>query len=81
MHPQTQVQDKSERLFLNSIPSEYSRAAYKKYLHKYLELVGYPDLSSLLSKEHKVIENQMIEFIISLKENGMKRAAIYNSTK
>jgi integrase len=81
MHAQTQVQDKSERLFLNSIPSEYSRAAYKKYLHKYLELVGYPDLSSLLSKEHKVIENQMIEFIISLKENGMKRAAITNYIK
>ena len=81
MQAQTQLQDKSERLFLNSIPSEYSRAAYKKYLRKYLEIVGCPDLSSLLSKGHKEIENQMIEFIISLKEQGMKRAAITNYIK
>ena len=81
MQVQTQVQDKSERLFLNSIPSEYSKAAYKKCLHKFLELVGYPNVSSLLSKDHKEIENEMIEFIISMKEQGMKRAGITNYIK
>ena len=81
MQLQTQIQDKSERLFLNSIPSEYSKAAYKKYLRKYLELVGYPNVSSLLSKGHNELENQMIEFIISMKEQGMKRAAITNYIK
>ena len=37
-------------------------------------------VSHLLNKDHKEIENQIIEFIITLKEKGMKRAAIFNYT-
>ncbi len=38
------------------------------------------DVTELLAKDHKVIENEIIEFIIRSKENGMKRAAISNYT-
>ncbi len=35
-------------------------------------------VSELLTKDHKEVEKQIIEFIISSKENGMKRGAISN---
>jgi integrase len=50
-------------------------------LDKYLQIVGYKDLSTLLSKTPKEIENDLIEFIISLKERGCKRSTIANYVK
>lgn len=38
------------------------------------------NVSDLLTKDHKQIENQIIEFIITSKEKGMKRGAISNYT-
>ena len=38
------------------------------------------NISELLTKDHKEIERQIIEFIIASKEKGMKRAAIANYT-
>ena len=38
------------------------------------------NVSELLTKDHKEIESQIIEFIITLKEKGMKRSAIANYT-
>jgi integrase len=71
----------SERLFLNSVSSVYTRNQYKVHLQKYLEICGYKDLSELLSKDHIQIENELIHFIISCKEKGMKHAAIMNYVK
>ena len=68
-------------LFLNSVASNYTRTAYKFYLKKYLDLCGYSDISELLARDHKQIENEIIEAIMSFKEKGMKRAAIANYTK
>ena len=78
-----QTENKNERLFLNSVASVDSRKAYKIYLHKYLEIVGYRDndLTELLSRDHKQIESEVIEFIITSKEKGMKRAPITNYIK
>jgi len=74
-------QIQSERLFLNSVASKYTRTAYKFYLQKYLEICGYKDTTELLARDHKQIENEIIEVIITFKEKGMKRAAIANYTK
>ena len=38
------------------------------------------NITELLSKDHKEIENQIIDFIITSKEKGMKRIAISNYT-
>lgn len=76
-----QEQIQSERLFLNSVGSNYTRTAYKFYLKKYLDVCGYKDTTELLARDHKQIENEIIEVIITFKEKGMKRAAIANYTK
>jgi hypothetical protein len=36
------------------------------------------NVSELLTKDHKEVESQIIEFIIQSKEKGMKRSAISN---
>ncbi len=70
----------AERLFLNSLPSPYTQRCYKVYLSKYLDHYGMKNVTDLLSKDHKQIENQIIEFIITSKEKGMRRSAISNYT-
>jgi hypothetical protein len=70
-----------ERLFLNSVSSPYTRSQYKVHLQKYLQICGYKDTAELLSKDHIEIENQLIDFIISCKEKGMKHGAISNYLK
>jgi hypothetical protein len=74
--------DSSERLFLNSINSPYTKKVYKTYLTKFLVFCGMNNnnVSELLEKDHKEIEKQIIEFIIQSREKGMKRAAIMNYT-
>jgi hypothetical protein len=51
------------------------------YLQKYLHISGYNDTAELLSKDHKQIERELIEVIITLKEKGMKHAARMNYIK
>jgi hypothetical protein len=65
-------QSREEKLFFNSFSSEFTKTNYKVYLDKYLQVVGYKDLSELLAKQPKEIENDLIDFIISLKERGCK---------
>lgn len=68
------------RLYLSSLNSDYTRKCYKVYLDKYLQIAGY-NLSELLAKQPKEIENELIEFIISLKESGSKFSTITNYVK
>lgn len=74
-------QIQSERLFLNSINSKYTQTSYKFYLKRYLEICGYKEMDELLARDHKQIENEIIEVIITFKEKGMKRQAISNYIK
>jgi hypothetical protein len=67
------------RFYYNSLNSNYTKANYKVYLEKYFKTVGYPNgLADIKSKSPKDIENDLIEFIISLKERGCKRETIVN---
>ena len=43
--------------------------------------MGYNDTTELLTRDHKQIENEIINVIITFKEKGMKHAAIANYTK
>jgi integrase len=72
---------KQERLFLSSVSSIYSRRAYSYFLHNYLKQVNCPNLDQFLSRNPKEIEDELIDFVISSKEKGMKRAAIFNYIK
>ncbi len=66
-------------MYFSSISLPYTQRSYRTYLQKYLKLYGIKRVSELLTKDHKEVEKQIIEFIISSKENGMKRGAISNS--
>jgi len=72
--------DNVERLYYSSISSPYTQRLYRIYLQKYLAFYKIKEVSELLKKDHKEIESQIIDFIITSKENGMKRAAISNYT-
>ena len=48
--PQPQLkQSREEKLFFNSLSSEFTKTNYKVYLDKYLQVVGYKDLNELLA--------------------------------
>jgi integrase len=70
----------SERLYYNSIKSPCTQHLYRVYLQKYLAFHGMTNVSEL-NKDHKEVESQIIEFIITSKEKGMKRDAISNYTR
>jgi hypothetical protein len=61
---QPKHQSREERLFFNSFSSEFTKTNYKVYSDKYLQIVGYQNLSELLAKQPKEIENDLIDFII-----------------
>lgn len=69
-----------ERLFYSSISSPYTQRVYRTYLQKYQTSYGMKNISELITKDHKEIERQIIDFIITSKEKGMKRVAIANYT-
>lgn len=72
------------RIYLNSLNSDYTRTAYRFYIRKYLQITGYSDIEQFLAKAistPKEIENQLIEFVISLKESGSKFSTIVNYVK
>jgi site-specific recombinase XerD len=72
------------RLYLSSLHSDYTREAYRFYINKFLKTTGYKDIDHFLAtakKEPKSIEDQLIEFIISLKETGSKFSTIVNYVK
>jgi site-specific recombinase XerD len=71
---------KAERLYYSSLSSSYTQRSYRTYLSKYLAFYGMKNITELLSKDHKEIESQIIDFIITSKEKGMKRIAISNYT-
>jgi site-specific recombinase XerD len=74
----------SLRYFLGSLNSEYTKTAYRFYINKYLQITGYDDIEKFLEKSRnnpKDIEDQLIEFIISLKESGSKFSTIVNYVK
>jgi hypothetical protein len=80
--PTTHDYSPEARFFYNSLNSNYTRANYKVYLEKYFKTVGYSNgLANFKSKSPKEIENDLIEFIISLKERGCKRETIGNYVK
>lgn len=70
-----------ERLLLNSVKSPYSQKKYTDNLRKYLRTHGYDSADQLLSKGHKEIENEVVDFIITCKDKGMRHAAILNYVK
>src|SRR6476659_1037160 len=80
MQVQQSTTSNAERLYYSSISSPYTQRLYRTYLQKYLAFYGMKDVDELLTKDHKEVESQIIDFIITLKEKGMKRAAIANYT-
>jgi hypothetical protein len=64
------------RLFSNSIKSGETRKSYTFYLKKYLAFVGDNDL--FFENNPRSIERVIIDFIISMKNDGKSYFAIHN---
>ncbi|HEY7227030.1 MAG TPA: site-specific integrase [Nitrososphaeraceae archaeon] len=69
-------QQQSYILFSSSIRSDETRKTYTLLLKKFIEYLGESDL--LLGNDSKQIEHKIIEFIMTLKEQGKQYSAIRN---
>jgi integrase len=65
-------------LFLNSIRSEYTKKVYTVTFQKYQEYIG---VDLFCRNDPKLIEHNIIEFIVSLKKRGLGFSAISNYLK
>lgn len=63
-------------LFSSSIRSDETRKTYTLLLKKFIEYLGEGDI--LLGSDSKQIERKIIDFIMSLKEQGKQYSAINN---
>lgn len=64
------------QVFLNSLRSSATLRAYKTFFKKYEEFMGENDL--LCENNPRLVEEKIIEFIISLREKGLSHSAIRN---
>jgi len=64
------------RMFYNSFRSEQTRDVYALYLKKYMEFQGLDFLSCEINA--RVIEQQIIDFIIKMKEGGRGYSTLHN---
>ena len=64
--------------FLNSIKLDETRKKYSTYFKKYLELQGLSD--PFCQNSPKLIESQLSNFIIEMKNKKMSYSAIQNYT-
>jgi integrase len=71
-----QEQEQHVEFFLDSIKSEQTRIKYSSYFRKYLEITGISN--PLAEKDSRVIERQIIDFIIKMKKEGKSHGAIHN---
>lgn len=67
---------KKIKLFLQSIKSEETRRTYIVYLQKYLQFPG--SIKIIAHSNPRKIEDHIISFIISMKEQSKSYAAIHN---
>jgi hypothetical protein len=71
-----QEQEQDVEFFLDSIKSKQTRMKYSSYLKKYLETTGID--KPLVEKDPRMIERQIIDFIINMKKRGKSWGAIHN---
>ena len=69
-------QQQSYRLFSSSIRSDETRKTYTLLLKKYIEYLDESDI--FLENDTKRIEHRIIDFVMSLKEQGKQYSAIHN---
>jgi integrase len=69
-------QEQDVEFFFDSIKSEQTRIKYSSYFKKYLEITGISN--PLAEKDPRVIERQIIDFIIKMKKEGKNWGAIHN---
>lgn len=63
-------------LFFDSIRSKQTRIKYSSSFKKYLEITGI--VNPLEEKDPRIIQRQIIDFIIKLKKEGKSHGAIHN---
>ncbi len=69
-------QQQSYRLFSSSIRSDETRKTYTLLLKKFTEYLGEMDI--LFGNDSKQIERKIIDFIMTLREQGKQYSAIHN---
>ena len=69
---------KAYRFFLNTIRSPETRKKYIFYVNKYLEYLDCYDADTLLQKSPRLMESELIEFIINLRDQNKNYYTIQN---
>jgi integrase len=64
-----QKDDKTIKLFKESIKSDFTRNAYVLYVRKYMQHLGVSNADLLLKSDSKTIQQELIDFIIFLKKD------------
>jgi integrase len=71
-----QKQEEEIDLFFHSLKSKETRIKYSSYLKKYLEIAGIEN--PLSERDPRLIERQIIDFIIKMKKEDKNWGAIHN---
>jgi len=71
-----QKQEEEIDLFFHSLKSKETRIKYSSYLKKYLEITGIEN--PLSERDPRLIERQIIDFIIKMKKEDKNWGAIHN---
>ena len=71
-----QKQEEEIDLFFHSLKSKETRMKYSSYLKKYLEITGIEN--PLSERDPRLIERQIIDFIIKMKKEDKNWGAIHN---
>jgi hypothetical protein len=71
-----QKQEEETDLFFHSLKSKETRIKYSSYLKKYLEITGIEN--PLSERDPRLIERQIIDFIIKMKREDKNWGAIHN---
>jgi integrase len=67
------------RNFIETVHSPFSRISYKNSLTLYMQVRGIQDCKQLVEEDPKIIQSNLIEYVISLREKNKLNAATIKS--
>jgi site-specific recombinase XerD len=67
------------RNFIETVHSPFSRISYKNSLELYMQFRKIKDCNRLIEEDPKIIQSQLIDYVISLREKCKPNAATIKS--
>lgn len=73
---QVEQQESAQRLFIESLASPVSRIVYRNSLNLCAQYRNVQTLEDLLKRDPRLLQSQIIDYIIHLKEKGLSGYSI-----